>query len=566
LWFRKKVPLRLRALVGRTEVWLSLETLDRHVAAVRCIELSAALEADWARLVAEAEAADAQRPTDEPTGASGDGPALDVPDAPAPAPVVGHLDLHALRKVAHLHLRDRILSRPTPPTGFAAIRLLAHDDEALRDEARDLLQRDGSVFTEGDVDRLMPLLAAARADAVGDARRAVVDGDFSPNPILARLPERAPRVKPELDLIEAFETYVANGHLKGGAGGPTATRWRPKIHAFADFIGHRDLARMTTAEGYRWMHYLKALTKEIEVRGADGKKEKRTVAAHSLKSIRDVWIASLSATASYAVETQVLETNPFRGIKVRGVVEGKSDEEKSFTPEQAEIILTATLAGRSHLISRETWAARRWIPWICAYTGARVNEITSLLPSDIELVDGIQCLMIKAQMAKTEKDRKVPLHPHLLEQGFMTYVEERRNAGLPLFYDPARRRGGKAGNPQYHKVGERLAEWVHTLGVYGVAPSHGWRHLFKSVSRHIEMNADIESFITGHSTGKTSAKYGSRWTRTLLKEISKYPRFKIKALKEAPAPHVKTRRTPDQIAADDAAKAARKAARATRAA
>jgi len=57
--------------------------------------------------------------------------------------------------------------------------------------------------------------------------------------------------------------------------------------------------------------------------------------------------------------------NPFAGIKIRGVKQGKADDEKAFTDAQARTILTATLATPSHLISAETRAARRWVPWMC---------------------------------------------------------------------------------------------------------------------------------------------------------------------------------------------------------
>jgi hypothetical protein len=45
-WIRKKVPLRLRPLVGKTEVWASLGTKDLHTAVQRCTAVSAALEAE----------------------------------------------------------------------------------------------------------------------------------------------------------------------------------------------------------------------------------------------------------------------------------------------------------------------------------------------------------------------------------------------------------------------------------------------------------------------------------------------------------------------------------------
>jgi hypothetical protein len=45
-------------------------------------------------------------------------------------------------------------------------------------------------------------------------------------------------------------------------------------------------------------------------------------------------------------------------------------------------------------------AARRWVPWICGYTGARVNEITSLLPSDIQQILGIWCFVLRPEITK----------------------------------------------------------------------------------------------------------------------------------------------------------------------
>jgi hypothetical protein len=46
------------------------------------------------------------------------------------------------------------------------------------------------------------------------------------------------------------------GDCESGAHGPTAKRWRPKIRAFVKWQDHRDLARMTTADGYRWVDHL----------------------------------------------------------------------------------------------------------------------------------------------------------------------------------------------------------------------------------------------------------------------------------------------------------------------
>jgi len=40
--------------------------------------------------------------------------------------------------------------------------------------------------------------------------------------------------------------------------------------------------------------------------------------------------------------------------------------------------------------------------------------------------------------------RRVPIHKHLIDQGFLQYVEQRRKIGKPLFYEPAARAAERA--------------------------------------------------------------------------------------------------------------------------
>jgi integrase len=257
-----------------------------------------------------------------------------------------------------------------------------------------------------------------------------------------------------------------------------------------------------------------------------------------------------------------LDLNPFAGIKVEGVKAWKEDDERGFDPEQALTILSATVATPSHLVSAEMKAARRWVPWICAYTGARVNEITSLLPSDIQNIAGYWCFVLRPEITKGKRLRRIPVHKHLIEQGFIEYVKQRRELGKPLFYEPARARGGKGANPQWHKVAERLGEWVRqSLKVTGVQPNHGWRHLWREIVRGTMMKPELCDYMCGHeSRSGTGARYGKRKVPDLAKQMALFPRFKVPALIRPPAPHKRVRRTPAQIAADKAAKIAREAA------
>lgn len=100
----------------------------------------------------------------------------------------------------------------------------------------------------------------------------------------------------------------------------------------------------------------------------------------------------------------------------------------------------------------------------------------------------------------------------------------------------------------------------------GLKPNHAWRHLFKSVARHVRMDREVEGFITGHRPKDLNAgnDYGDRWIRTMSAEIEKYPRFRIAALTKPPAPHKRHRRSNAEVASARAAKEARKVVRGTR--
>src|SRR5258708_40070798 len=77
----------------------------------------------------------------------------------------------------------------------------------------------------------------------------------------------------------------------------------------------------------------------------------------------------------------------------------------------------------------EQWAAcRRWVPWLCAYTGARVGELTQLRAGDVQARQGpagsiwVLRLTPDAGTIKTDRARTVPLHADLVHQGFPEFA------------------------------------------------------------------------------------------------------------------------------------------------
>jgi integrase len=100
------------------------------------------------------------------------------------------------------------------------------------------------------------------------------------------------------------------------------------------------------------------------------------------QTIATVWKTALKTVFSWAVGEKLVGENPFKELRISVPRKAVERETKAFTDEEAQTILRAALAYQAPKTVDER--ARRWVPWICAYTGARAGEITQLRPSDIQ--------------------------------------------------------------------------------------------------------------------------------------------------------------------------------------
>ena len=167
---------------------------------------------------------------------------------------------------------------------------------------------------------------------------------------------------------------------------------------------------------------------------------------------------------------------------------------------------------------------------MAAYTGGRVNEFSQLRGEDVQQIEGIWTINITpdAGTVKAKEARIVPLHQHLLDQGFLEMVAERGPG--PLFYDPNLQRVPKDSNRHFKKVGERLADWVRKdVGITDpdVQPNHAWRHTFKTMSYAAGIEERVADAIQGHAPSTTGRRYGGAPLRAKADAIAKLPRFEV---------------------------------------
>ncbi len=308
-------------------------------------------------------------------------------------------------------------------------------------------------------------------------------------------------------LATLFEDYATVSRLAVA----TKQQWRAVIDHLIAFLGHDNALRLKAPDLRRWRDHL-----AIE----DGPRGQPRKA----KTINDSYLAPVRAMLGWALDRDILAENVATGVKPLRPAREAVLRERNLTKDEQATILRGTLAATPAKLSRHKAAARRWVPWLCAYTGARVSEITQARSEDVANIDGVWTLKItpEAGAVKTNKARVVPLHDHLIEQGFLDFVA---SCDGPMFYQPRLEAKPDARAP-YKLAANKLAEWVRELGVTEVPqPNHSWRHTFKTLSRTVGIPEGAADYIQGHAPANDSRAYGSHDLSTLAAEIAKLPRF-----------------------------------------
>lgn len=305
-----------------------------------------------------------------------------------------------------------------------------------------------------------------------------------------------------------FASLVAGWWKEGEAAGlsrKTHQAYASAMDRLAEHVGHSDAARITADD-------------------IIGLKSARLAAGVSPKTVKDSDLAGLKAILGWAVANRLLPANPAEGITVKRAKAVKL-RGKGLTDKEAYAILAAASRHQRGQERPKTFAAKRWVPWLCAYTGARVGEIAQLRKQDVRLEGNhwVVTLTPEAGAVKNKEARDVPLHPHLVEMGFPEFVRQSDNGHL--FLTPSR--SGDVLGP-LQGVKNRLAEFAREVVTDpNVAPNHGWRHRFKTVGLEAGVSERVLDAICGHAPRTVGAAYGDVTLNARADGIAKFPKYQI---------------------------------------
>lgn len=217
-------------------------------------------------------------------------------------------------------------------------------------------------------------LCAAELEAL--ARVAERDeGDFTGQPSAPIIKDAQPLqdAPQRVSLTKLWEEYVA-ARIQAGFMRDKGKRQRSVIENLRKHLKHDNVAKITKKDLLAWRDIL--------------------MKTKSAKTVSDVDLSTVRSLFNWAVENDRLDENPaatVRQAKPRKVYL----RERGYTDAEALTILKSCRMYEpkpdqfGHIRESDGMVrTKRWVPLLCAFTGARVAEITQLRKEDIRQEDG----------------------------------------------------------------------------------------------------------------------------------------------------------------------------------
>lgn len=379
-----------------------------------------------------------------------------------------------------------------------------------------LLLRRGIASVTGETRGLL-LVEFARSLADGMAVRArKAGGDYQPDPKSERFPEWSPPVvapaqgAPAVSLRAIFKSWWAEAETTG-LSVSTKGSYETAMEALVAFLGHDDAKAVSEGDVVRFKAHLVSTINP------------RTKKPLNAGTIKNNYLAGVRRVFDWAVANRMLASNPAAGITMKAARKARV-RDSWFSKEEIDALLhqaSAATQGRKEPMPR--FAARRWVPWLCAYTGARVGEMIQLRKQDVRQIEGYWVLAItpEAITVKGNQAREVPVHPHLVEMGFLEFVQAAPDGFLFLWSGTDRAAWRTAKNRMVEAARKAVPD-------PNIAPNHGWRHTFKTIGIEAGIAERVLDAICGHKPRTVGEQYGGVTVAAKAQAMERFPRFAVK--------------------------------------
>ena len=207
----------------------------------------------------------------------------------------------------------------------------------------------------------------------------------------------------------------------------------------------------------------------------------------------------------------------------------ESIEVTAFTKDELKKIFDPKTYPR---VMDKKYAYRYWIPLLALFHPVRLNEVCQLYIEDVRLDKGVWYLNLtderKDQHLKNPQSRRrIPIHPQILDLGFLEYINSIREASNKTEEYPGRVFYQLHYSPKNHYI-QAISQWfgryLKSVGIDSRSKVfHSYRHNVKQAMRDADIPQEFQNALAGWSGKDTGERvYGGNFPiKKLNTQLSK---------------------------------------------
>ena len=351
-------------------------------------------------------------------------------------------------------------------------------------------------------------------------------------------------------LSEALENWITFNTAQGKDSNwspATAKDNPPAIRLLIDLIGDKLLSEVTSKDGDDFTKVVGYLPPNFRKKREFAEIPLMQIAEQNQRSnglrpsvrTQEQKLQTVSSFMKFCTSKNYMDTNPFLNLtaSISKSVKKQQKRQKSrvtFAHDELKLIFESDTA--IEIFDKQELSSRLWLPLLSLFTGGRLAELGEIRVHQVKHIDGIDYLELEEwddtalRLKNASATRQIPLHPTLIDLGFVSYAKSRRlaaSANAALFPEQ---------EGLEHKEGNRIVSRFFNevvLKKIGVKTKqkvfHCFRHTVVDIlKRTNEQDRFISSFI-GHEDEEVQTwkdKYGdplgAKETVGLLKYLD-YP-------------------------------------------
>ncbi|PIB25692.1 hypothetical protein BFP76_00745 [Amylibacter kogurei] len=422
-------------------------------------------------------------------------------------------------------------------------------DEHIIEEAEDLLKRAGlehRLAPDSPSRKLLYHELNKASLRVSKAKQARNEGNIVDTPKVDSLTQvEALTASEHPNLSEAVAQWVKA--VEHGWSDKTKRSNLSWVNNFLEVCGDKHLDQYNKADGRLFKETFSRLPpswrirkelKHLDIHKASARASELQLEPMSFENINK-GIGKVSLFWNW-VDAHYFDDNapqPLRGLKYN-IRSNPREARDPFSNEQLEKIFNAPVF--TGCLSETHWSRsgtqlikgspKFWIPLLGLFSGGRLSELCQLEIDDIKEADKIPYLDINGKLANERNvgdkgikspnaQRKIPIHPTLIDIGFLKFVREMKQSGETRLFPSIKIGADGSYSDHFSKHFSRFLKLCDAKTAK--TNFHSFRHNFEDACGNAQLHIDTKDAITGRSSTGMRARYGSRdiQLKTLQKAI-----------------------------------------------